>query len=525
MPRNRVSPAAGQHDGHARRRLGDRWRALVSRLRGHTGSVAVVVVLAVLATMVAVGSGYHPRAPHTVDGGAWLGSLNGRVVHVNGTSAKVDWTITTDSGLFSVVQDGAGGFVDGADRLHSIDRAAMDLSHVVTLGSGSPTVATGGGRAYVVYQSTGTVQQFDPATLHAVGPTLALGKGVTSAAVDGQGVLYALLAGSGTVSVVRSGQVLEQLEGGSGKGEQLVLVGSTVVDVDPGNDTMTTLGASGGVRAVTLGVATGTRLIMPSSVSAAPLWMSDPGDSSVIAVDPSKGLTDRVQVGLDGPTWGAPQPAGRFVYLYEQSTGSVVTVDSRTGRVSRQALFVKGVRVSLFGKDGLAWGNDFAGPRVFVADATGSVKVFYKYLPKPGGIGLFKRAHKKVRPIHHKAKKVKKRPTHHHRTFKKHKVKKKPKVKTKPKPKPTSTTTASTTTTAPTTTTTLPVCTTTTTGSTTTTTAATTTTAPCREPTTTTTTTPCPTTTTSSSTSTTAGDTTTTTGCDATTTTTAAPPP
>ena len=105
-------------------------------------------------------------------------------------------------------------------------------------------MATGGGRADVVYQSTGTVQQFDPTTLHAVDAGR-LGKGVTSAAVDGQGVLYALLAGSGTVSVVRSGQVLEQLEGGSGKGEQLVLVGSTVVDVDPGNDTMTTLGAVG----------------------------------------------------------------------------------------------------------------------------------------------------------------------------------------------------------------------------------------------------------------------------------------
>jgi hypothetical protein len=271
---------------------------------------------------------------------------------------------------------------------------------------------------------------------------------------------------------------------------------------------------------VSLGVPKGTKLVIPEQVSAAPVWISDVSDSSVIAVDPTKGQTDHVQVGLDGPTWGAPEAAGAYVYLYEQATGSVVTVDSRTGSVTRKSLFQKGVHVSLFGKDNLTWGNDFAGPRAFVADATGTVKTFYKYLPKAGGLGLFKRVHKPVHRIKHKAKKAKRHPVHH-RKLKKPKVKKKPKPKHKAKPKTTSTTRA------PTTTTTLPLCTTTTTGSTTTTApGTTTTTAPCRQPTTTTTAPPTTTTTappTTTTTSTTAPSTTTSTA--STTTTSTAPSP
>jgi hypothetical protein len=503
------------------RRWGSASRQRITpRLRRHLGAAVVLAVVASLVVMVAIGTGYHPRTAPALDGGAWLGSSNGALVHANGTSARVDWVLAASPGMFQVIQAGTGGLVDAASGLaRSIDGSNMTLSPPTNLGSGNSGLVTGGGQTYVVNHYTGLVQPVDPVTLTPSGDAVALHGPVGSTAVDGDGTLYAVLAASGTIDTISNGSIEAQISGGS-PSARLVTLGTSVVEVDLASNAVVRLRADGAASSVSLGLPSTSQLAIPTAIDATLLWITDITSGTLLGIDPSRGVTQQIPVGSAGAGLGVPQVAGRLVYLVDSRSGSVLTVDPTRGGVSHDTVFPIGATATMFSKDGLVWGNDFAGAKAVVADAQGNIQIIQKYVPgkktTPGPVNR-----KTPKPIHKPKRKVARVPRV---------VKHKPKAKKKPAVKPKKTQIHHKTppkhTTIPSSTTSTTVCptTTTTTKSSTSTssssTSTTSTTTPCK-PASTTTTTDCPSTTSTSSTSSTTSttDSSTTTEPDTTTTT------
>ena len=480
-------------------------RVMTDALRHHLGAVVVGGLVLVLVAMVSIGSGFHPKTAPTLDGGAWLGSANGVVAHANGSSGRVDWVVDARPGLFDVIQQGPGGLISATQAARTIDPSKMSLGPAKQLGSGQPELAVGGGSAYIVYRSTGAIQPVDPTDLTLIGGALQTGGPIGSTTVDPQGVLYAVLSGSGTVVTVSGDHVEAQISGGSPTAT-LTLVGSSVVELDQRDRLVITYRADGSTSSAPLALPTDAKLVVPDEVPAAPMWVADNTDSSVVSVDPGHGVVRSIAVGAGAGSFSVPQAAADHVYLVDQAKGDVLTVDEKSGTTARQPVFTVG-QVDLFVKDGLVWGNRFLGSTAFVTDGQGPLHIIVKYLPKKDKTGPVVRPVKRPvkptlrRPAKRKVKRgVARRPTKKH-PVKKTKVKPPKKKKGAKKPGPT---------------TTLPTC--PTDG------ASSSTTAPCQPASTTTTTCPSTTTTTTPTkdSSTTSSSTTTT---DQSTTTTVAAPP
>ncbi len=477
--------------------------------RHPVGILAVLVAMAVIGAN-AFGTGLVHRKVPPLDGGVWLGSANGSLAHVDGSSAQVDWRLSTGKGTFQVTQDGTGALVETADgHVTAIDPTAMALVNPTDLADPHTQVVTGGGRTYVVYLDTGISQQVSADTLDPVGDAVDLGGTVTSAAVDAGGELYVRLDdGSTTESIDGDHQRAETAVDGS-DATSLTAVGGTVVAVDTGSGVATVLHPDGGTRSIGLGVS-GKGIAVPPGSSGPDLWLTDGPDAQLLSVDLTNGEVGDTTIAHAGNGLSAPQATGSFTYLYDRKAGAFLTVDEQ-GQVTTTKAFAPGTDVQLLAKDGLVYANDFGGPHALVADRHGVVKQFDKYTA-PAATSKAKAKAKTLKPkVKKKAKPKKKRKPPKHKP-------KKVKHKKPPAPAPPSTTTTTrpgsttTTTTTPppsstTTTTTAPDCSTTTTTSTDPTstdpTTTTTTTDPASSTTTTTGPPDCPTTTsTSTSTST-----------------------
>ncbi|HEX7442883.1 MAG TPA: hypothetical protein VF320_03290, partial [Acidimicrobiales bacterium] len=329
---------------------------------------------------------------------------------------------------------------------------------------------------------------------------------IDSVGVDAAGNLYAALNSAHQIAVVAHDRIESLIGDGSDAGAHLVTVGTEVVAVDATARVVLMLHPDGSSRTVDLGVDPGTQLAMPALESGSTLWLTDVTHRALIGLAQGADVAQTVPLGSVPGALGPPQPSGAVVYLYDAPSGSLSGVDTGTGKARTQKLSVGSTDAEFFGKDGLVYVNDFAGPKAFVGNDLGVVTPLVKYSaakppPKPGAPAK-KPAVKKLTPhLHKKAGRVRARP------------RPRPKPRARPKPRPKPRPKASTTTTTnpgSTTTTTTPGSTTTTTpGSTTTTTT---------PGSTTTTTTP------GSTTTTVPDSTTTTTAPPSTTTTTTAPP-
>ncbi len=454
----------------------------------------VAVVALVLGGLAAAGIGQTSAAQPALDGGAWLGSANGSLVHANGVSARIVWTTAFTGGAYRVIQTRTGGFIDlGTGRFLPIDGASMKVGNATEVDGTDVEIDSGGSHSFVVYRRDGIIQEVDPNTLDAIGDAVDLNGPIGSAGVDAQGTLYAALNDSRQVAVVSHDRLESLIGDGSDAGATIVTVATavTAVDTTAGDELLLHNGAVS--HNVALGLASGTQLVLPDSEGGTTLWITDVTHHQLLGL----GLDGSRSQTVDLPTTitpSEPQPAGDQVYLFDKASGSLATVDTTNGSARTQKLLSPTAKTEFFGKDGYVYVNDFGGPSAFVANDHGVVSPLVKYaLNKP----LPKPVPAKKAPVKKLAPKIKRKVVRRPRRLPKVHPRPKPKAKPLPKPKPTTTTTAipgSTTTT-----TTNPGSTTTTTtdpGSTTTTTSpdlTTTTTAP---PSTTTTTTAPPSTTT-----------------------------
>ena len=464
MPQHDAA-GAEQPDGvlrRLRRRLAD---SRLNRLLGPAGSARRVVALIaavalLLAGLATVGIGEISSAQPALDGGAWLGSANGTLVHANGVSAKIDWTTSVTAGTYTVIQNGTGGFVDEGDgQFLPIDGSAMKVGAPTDMGSPDIQIASGGGRSYVVYLASGVAQEVDPTTLDPIGDAVDLAGPADSVGVDSAGTLYAALSGVNQIAVVDGDRLSSLIGDGSDAGAKLVTVGTQVAALDAKAGVVLLLGHKGVRDSLSLPGAAGSDLIVPTSESGSTLWITDATHRTLIGLAMNGDRAQTVNLGeLAGPL-GAPAPAGNHVYLFDAASGSLTGVDVLQGSAKTQKLTSPGTQVEMFSKDGLVYVNDFRGPRAFVANDRGVVTPLQKYatatvattkttVPKPKPTPTPKKALVvKKRPVKRFVPRLKNRvaPRSHHAP---------PRRFPRPRPRPVPTTTTTTTSVDPSSTTT-----------------------------------------------------------------------
>ncbi len=424
-------------------------RSRLSRWVGAPGSPRRVVALVVavsllLGLLAAAGIGQTSAAQPALDGGAWLGSSNGSLVHANGVSARIDWTTSTSGSDYHVIQNQTGGFIDqGNGRFLTIDGAGMKVGNATEIDGTDVEIDSGGSHSFVVYRADGIIQEVNPTTLDAVGDAVDLGSPIGSAGVDAQGTLYAALNNSRQIAVVSHDRLDSLIGDGSDAGAQLVTVGTAVTAVDTAAGVVLLLHGGEVSHSIDLGLPSGTQLALPTFESGSTLWITDVTHRQLVGIGMDGNRSETVDLPTSVGAPSAPEPAGDQVYLFDKATGSLATIDTATGSARTQKLVVPKANTEFFGKDGLVYLNDFGGPSAFVANDRGVVSPLVKYAtnkPVPKPVATPKKAPVKKLTPKVKKKAVRRAP----RVLKIHprpKPKPKPKPLPKPKPKPTTTTT------------------------------------------------------------------------------------
>ena len=423
-----------------------RWAGAPGSPRRLVALIAAVALL--LGLLAAAGIGETSAAQPALDGGAWLGSANGSLVHANGVSARIDWTTAIAGGAYRVVQNGTGGFIDqGTGRFLTIDGSGMKVGNATQIDGADVEIVSSGARSFVVYRADGIVQEVNPTTLDAVGDAVDLGGPIGSAGVDAQGILYAALNDARQIAVVKNRRLESLIGDGSDAGAQLVTVGTSVAAVDTTAGDVLLLHDGVARRSIALGLPSGTELALPASESGSTLWITDVTHRQLVGLGTDGSRSQTVPLPTTIATPGAPQPAGDQVYLFDRATGALATIDTTTASARTQKLVRPNADAEFFGKDGLVYVNDFGGNTAFVANDLGVVSPLVKYavnkpLPQPGPATNKPQVKKLAPQVKKKVPaRIRRIPQIHPRP----KPKPKPKPKPPPKPKPTTTTTSTTT--------------------------------------------------------------------------------
>ena len=361
---------------------------VIRRLQGWMGPrtswrrvVALTTVIALALTAVALaGSGTPAKVADALDGGAWLGSSNGSVAHVNGISARVDWLTGATAATFTVVQDRSGALVQRANgTVSTIDPKSMKVGQPLTLDTKDVVVAVGAGRTYLAYRSSGVVQQVDPLDLQPVGQPVALTGPIGSTTVDSQGVLYAEVTDPAEVATIDGSAIRGQMTSANSDGSaQLLSVGDQVAEVDLASQTVSILTPTKVGRTFALELPDQAQLVVPDHLPGPLVWLTDRSTQSLLGLNPTTGDIQTIKLSAAATTLGPPQAAGNFVFVYNQATSQFITVNSRSNQTHAQPLN-GGPATQVFSKDGLVYANNFAGSQALVANDHGVVQVINKY--------------------------------------------------------------------------------------------------------------------------------------------------
>lgn len=228
-------------------------RARVAGLLALAGSVGLVVAVAVL------GQGARDASFEFDSPGVWLTTTgNGeKITHIalatGAPDARIDLGSTFPAGFVTAADDRltvlrASGEPCHLDRL---DEARLNLAKRnprLDLGAGPCEryrIAVGGGRVYVVDDTTGEVRQFDGPALRPSDVTVAVPAGVTDLEVDPDGLLVTISGvGGRELRAVRDGETVRRstLDGPA----QIVRAGDRLALVDTGG--VGWLDAGGGTR-------------------------------------------------------------------------------------------------------------------------------------------------------------------------------------------------------------------------------------------------------------------------------------
>ncbi|MEO3825152.1 fibronectin type III domain-containing protein [Actinomadura sp. B10D3] len=362
-----------------------------------TGQVAVGLVGVLVIAAGVYGVGVASAKYRLADVGAWLGARGkGLAVHVNGPAGKVDGRAAVAPQMrghnIKVVQDGSTVLIVDLDTgvVSRLDPAQLDIGTSRPLGAGLQVLA-GAGKAYTVDSVKGVVQQIDPVALTPVGASATLPPVLGQAGIDARGTLWVPVSKDGQVSPFADGRLGPPVRvGGPGDASALTIAAGEPVVTNATAATATVVKPSGG--RLTLSLPTTVRqagrggVLAPPATDGVTVPLLVPGTGSLITVDTGTGRYSSTRLAMPRHRYRAPQMLGPKVYIPDETAGALLVYDAAANRFE-EPVRVTGRRATLdvFVKDGMLWAHDPSGPRAVVVDERGGRKNVDKYKDRVAG--------------------------------------------------------------------------------------------------------------------------------------------
>ncbi|TDB81451.1 fibronectin type III domain-containing protein [Actinomadura sp. KC216] len=362
-----------------------------------TGQIAVGLV-GVLGIAAAVyGVGVASAKYRIADVGAWLSAKSkGLVVHVNGPAGKVDGKTGVIPQMrghnIKVVQDGATVLLVDLDTgvVSRLDPSQMNISGSRPLGKGIQVLA-GSGKAYTVDSVKGAVQQIDPVGLAPVGAPAALPPILGQAGIDAQGSLWVPVSQKGEVSAFKDGHLQPPVKvGAPGDSLALTIAAGDPVVTDSTAATATVVKPSG--AHLTVSLPTTVRhagrggVLAPAHTEGKTVPLLVPGTGSLVTVDTGTGRYTSARLAMPKHRYRPPQILGAKVYIPDETAGALIVYDAAANRFQRPIPVTgRPAALDVFVRDGLLWANDPSGPHAVVIDRQGAHRGIDKYKDRVAG--------------------------------------------------------------------------------------------------------------------------------------------
>ncbi|WP_433472923.1 fibronectin type III domain-containing protein [Spirillospora sp. CA-142024] len=374
-----------------------------------TGQVAAGLVGVLVIAAGVYGVGVASAKYRIADVGAWLTARDkGVVVHVNGPAGKVDGKTGVIPQMrghdIKIVQDGATVLIIDLHTgvVSRLDPSQLDIGASRALGKGIQVLAEAG-KAYTVDSVKGVVQQIDPVGLTPVGAPATLPPVLGQAGIDAQGTLWVPVSRDGQVSAFKDGRLRPPVRvGGAGDSLALTIAGGDPVVTDSTAATATVIKPSG--ARLTVSLPTTVReagrggVLAPPATEGKTVPLLVPGTGSLVTVDTDTGRYSSARLAMPKHRYRPPQMLGAKVYIPDETAGALIVYDSAGNRFEPPVPVTgRPAPLDVFVRDGLLWANDPTGPRAVVIDGQGGHKAIDKYkdrvaggpkrrtLPLPGG--------------------------------------------------------------------------------------------------------------------------------------------
>ncbi|WP_433462524.1 fibronectin type III domain-containing protein [Spirillospora sp. CA-128828] len=374
-----------------------------------TGQVAAGLVGVLVIAAGVYGVGVASAKYRIADVGAWLTARDkGAVVHVNGPAGKVDGKTGVIPQMrghdIKIVQDGATVLIIDLHTgvVSRLDPSQLNIGASRALGKGIQVLAEAG-KAYTVDSVKGVVQQIDPVGLTPVGAPATLPPVLGQAGIDAQGTLWVPVSRDGQVSAFKDGRLQPPVRvGGAGDSLALTIAGGDPVVTNSTSATATVIKPSG--ARLTVSLPTTVReagrggVLAPPATEGKTVPLLVPGTGSLVTVDTDTGRYSSARLAMPKHRYRPPQMLGAKVYIPDETAGALIVYDSAGNRFEPPVPVTgRPAPLDVFVRDGLLWANDPTGPRAVVIDGQGGHKAIDKYkdrvaggpkrrtLPLPGG--------------------------------------------------------------------------------------------------------------------------------------------
>ncbi|MFA1545357.1 fibronectin type III domain-containing protein [Actinomadura chokoriensis] len=363
-----------------------------------TGQVAIGLVGVLVIAAAVYGVGVASAKYRLADVGAWLTAAGrGLVVHVNGPAGKVDGKTGVIPQMrghnIKIVQDGATVLIVDLDTgvVSRLDPSQLDVGTSRPLGRGIQILA-GAGKAYTVDSVKGVVQEIDPVGLAPVGASATLPPILGQAGIDARGALWVPVSRNGEVAAFSGGRLQPPVRvGKSGDALALTMAAGDPVVTNSTAATATVVRSSGAKLTVSLPTTVRQAgrggVLAPAATDGKIVPLLARGAGSLVTVDTDTGRFTSTRLAMPKHRYRPPQMLGAKVYIPDETAGALLVYDSAGNRFETPVPVTgRPSRLDVFVRDGLLWANDPSGPRAVVIDRQSGGKGIDKYKDRvPGG--------------------------------------------------------------------------------------------------------------------------------------------
>lgn len=349
--------------------------------------VGAAAVVALVSAVALVGTGFNRSVVHVLDVGAWVRSIGqGTVQHVNGASGKVDeslhLSIASDPAVQLVNTPHGAALLDrNTGKLQMIDNSKLPQAASPTAAgrSGDVELVSNGTTTWLVQPRQGTAATVSPAT----GVPVPLHQPIASAAVDGQGRLWAATGNRVTPVADNGKQGSAVTVGNAGDHIDVTAAGGTAYAYDQSSQTLTALGPPGSPVSLPIAPgATGVVAADEAGSSGSPVAVVVPDAGVVVRASPGSAGTQTIRLpGRAGHNLGGAVTLGPALLVPDHTTGELLVVNPQTEATHAYHVTPASSGNGAFDlqvKDGIAYANDPTGNQCLaVSSDAGGIQVAY----------------------------------------------------------------------------------------------------------------------------------------------------